>query len=417
MKQLFLLLVGALVFWSCETSTPEPPPPPPPPPPTDPTFEVSPEAQVAVSKTEETKVLVYYHSWYQSKEVDSYWGIRWRMNTKDPETILSDGRREIASHYYPAIGPYSSRDTLVLQLQSLWMKYSGIDGVSLDWYGTSGVNDFDFIKGATETAMTQFANAGLSSHVVLQDDAIYHAMDITQSSDTIAKLTADFNYLKQLSSEPYWTKHNNSPVFMIKRPDFVRSNQTWDSAFALTSWSPEVFVIQSYSSRISGAGEYGWPWGGGGDHRTNLEDFYKTRPNVEKIAAVYPGFRDFYAQGGWGGGVSWTIGIQSGGTLANLFSLAKDYSFPFVQIATWNNYNEGTMIEPTLEEGIVLLEKVIDYTGAPYDSTDLNRCLEWYEATLAAEDEVDQKICRQIYYELISLDTQRADELFDLLEE
>jgi hypothetical protein len=75
------------------------------------------------------------------------------------------------------------------------------------------------------------------------------------------------------------------------------------------------------------------------------------------------------------------------------------------------------MVEPTLEEGTVLLEKIIDYAGAPYDSTDLNRCQRWYEATLAAEDEVDQKMCRQIYYELISLNTQRADELFDLLEE
>jgi hypothetical protein len=102
-------------------------------------------------------------------------------------------------------------------------------------------------------------------------------------------------------------------------------------------------VIQDHSGHVTGAEEYGWPWGGGGDHLTNLENFYKTRPDVEKIGAVYPGFRD--------------------------------------------------------------------------DSTDLNRCQRWYEATLAAEDEVDQKICRQIYYELISLDTQRADELFDLLEE
>ena len=416
MKPLACFLFGALFLMSCETSTPEPPPPPPPPP-TDPTFEVIAKDPVAVSKQESTKLLVYYHTWFQTKEVDAYWGIRWRMNTKDPETILPDGRREIASHYYPAIGPYSSRDTLVLQLQSLWMKYSGIDGVSIDWYGTSAVIDYDILRGATETAMTQFANAGLSSHVVLQDKSIYNSMDITQSSDTLSKLTADFNYLKQLSQEPYWTRHNNAPVFMVKGPEFVRSPWTWDSAFTASSWSPETFVIQDHSGHVTGAGEYGWPWGGGGDHLSNLENFYKTRPDVEKIGAVYPGFRDYYTQGGWGGGVSWTIGMQSGATLEGLFNLAKDYTFPFVQITTWNNYNEGTMVEPTLEEGTVLLEKIIDYAGAPYDSTDLNRCQRWYEATLAAEDEVDQKMCRQIYYELISLNTQRADELFDLLEE
>jgi hypothetical protein len=200
-KPLACILFGALFLMSCETSTPEPPPPPPPPP-TDPTFEVSAKDPVAVSKQESTKLLVYYHTWFQTKEVDAYWGIRWRMNTKDPETILPDGRREIARHYYPAMGPYSSRDTLVLQLQSLWMKYSDIDGVSIDWYGTSAVIDYDILRGATETAMTQFANAGLSSHVVLQDKSIYNSMYITQSNDTLSKLTADFNYLKQLSQEP-----------------------------------------------------------------------------------------------------------------------------------------------------------------------------------------------------------------------
>lgn len=417
MNRFASLFFFILLLWSCEKNIPDPPPPPPPPPPTDPTFEVEPKAAIPVLKTEDTKVLVYYHSWFQSKEVDAYWGIRWRMNTKNPENILPDGRREIASHYYPIIGPYSSRDTLVIQLHSLWMKYSGIDGVSIDWYGTSDVIDYDIMKGATETAMSQFAKTGLTSHVVLRDNSLYNSMNITQSTDTVSKLVSDFNYLKQLSQEPFWTTYNNAPLFMVRSPDFVRSHVTWDSALAASNWSPEIFVIQDYSSRITGSGEYGWFWGGSGDHLTNLENFYLTRPNVTKIGAAYPGFRDFYTQGGWGGGVSWTIGIQSGATLESLLNLSKNHTFPFLQIATWNDYNEGTMVEPTLEEGTVLLEKIINYTGAPYDSTDLNRCLRWYEATKSAEDEIDQKICRQIYYELISLNTQRADELFSLLEE
>lgn len=416
MKTTLTFLLGVLLIFGCERNTPVDPPPPPPPP-TEPDFVVIPKQAVAVSKTESTPLFVYYRSWFQTPEYDAFWGIRWRMNTKDPNNVDADGKREIASYYYPTIGPYSSRDTVVVQLQSLWMKYAGIDGVSMDWFGTSGATDFDIIKGATEVAMSQFHNTGLTAHIAYQDKSIYHAMQLTQSTDTLSKLAADLNYLKQLATEDFWTKENNVPLLLINGPRFVKSEHTWDSAFTAANWHPETYVYQERSAALPGSGEFGWPWGGSGNHLVNLKNFYDTKPNLKKMGSVYPGFRDFYSAGGWGGGVSWTIGINSGNTLETLFDLVSDYDFPYVQIATWNDYNEGTMIEPTLEHGTTLLEKVQNYTGVPYDSTDLHRCLRWYEATLAAEDENEKRICRQIYYELISLDTQEADALFEALEE
>ena len=52
----------------------------------------------------------------------------------------SAGRREIASHAYPLIGPYDSNDPHVLEYHVLLMKLAGID-----WYGTSTLHDYETI--------------------------------------------------------------------------------------------------------------------------------------------------------------------------------------------------------------------------------------------------------------------------------
>ncbi len=44
--------------------------------------------------------------------------------------------------FYPLIGPYASSDKAVIEYQLLLMKYAGIDGVLIDWYGSFDVNDY-----------------------------------------------------------------------------------------------------------------------------------------------------------------------------------------------------------------------------------------------------------------------------------
>ena len=55
-------------------------------------------------------ILVHYMPWYEAKPVSGAWGWHWTMNHFDPERSDATGRREIASHYYPLIGPYDSAD-------------------------------------------------------------------------------------------------------------------------------------------------------------------------------------------------------------------------------------------------------------------------------------------------------------------
>jgi len=74
------------------------------------------------------------------------------MDHFDPDTVNVSGERQIASWYYPLIGPYDSSDPAVLEYHVLLMKLAGVDGVIVDWYGivrfpgTTGVNNQATLK-------------------------------------------------------------------------------------------------------------------------------------------------------------------------------------------------------------------------------------------------------------------------------
>jgi hypothetical protein len=93
-------------------------------------------APISVSKTNTKKIFAHVMPWFESKTSNSgTWGQHWTMANQNPDVIGSDGKRQIAAHFYPLIGPYASGDTNVIEYQLLLMKLSGIDGVFIDWPG------------------------------------------------------------------------------------------------------------------------------------------------------------------------------------------------------------------------------------------------------------------------------------------
>ena len=65
-------------------------------------------------------VLMHYMPWFDTPEFQGRWGWHWRMNTQDPDSIdMTTGRRQIASHFYPLIGPYASIDPDVIEYHLL----------------------------------------------------------------------------------------------------------------------------------------------------------------------------------------------------------------------------------------------------------------------------------------------------------
>src|SRR6266446_6784860 len=132
---------------------------------------------VATASTNAKPVMVYYMPWYAAKPVTSEWGWHWTMNHFDPDKINASGEREIASWYYPLIGPYDSGDPAVLEYHVLLMQLAGIDGVIADWYGSADYYDYATVDRHTARLFEYTRKAGLKFAICYEDQTIQHLMD------------------------------------------------------------------------------------------------------------------------------------------------------------------------------------------------------------------------------------------------
>jgi len=117
-----------------------------------------------VARSAPKPVMVHYMPWFQSPYSlgGSSWGYHWTMNYFNPNVInTNNGEQEIASWYYPLIGPYDSLDPAVLEYHVLLMKLAGIDGVIVDWYGQDNYYDYSINNQRTLALFNYTRKAGL----------------------------------------------------------------------------------------------------------------------------------------------------------------------------------------------------------------------------------------------------------------
>src|SRR5882672_9567041 len=122
-------------------------------------------------------VLVHYLPWFAAKPYSSNWGWHWTMNHFNPEVVNAAGDREIASWYYPLIGPYDSADPVVLEYHVLLMKLAGIDGVVVDWYGSGDYLDYGVNNQVASRLFDFTRKAGLKFSICYEDQTIRHLID------------------------------------------------------------------------------------------------------------------------------------------------------------------------------------------------------------------------------------------------
>jgi glycoprotein endo-alpha-1,2-mannosidase len=89
-------------------------------------------SSVGFSQTSTRKVFAFYYPWYGERP-GGY--DHWEENNATPET------GDIASMFYPVLGPYNSADTGVIAQHMLWMKNAGIDVIIVSWWGENSYGD------------------------------------------------------------------------------------------------------------------------------------------------------------------------------------------------------------------------------------------------------------------------------------
>jgi acetyl esterase/lipase len=308
--------------------------------------------------------LAHYMPWYTTQHVSGEWGWHWTMNHFDPERIQWDAKRDAASHDSPLIGLYDSSDPHALECHALLMKFAGLDGVIIDWYGTANHLDFASNHRHTQQLLPWLKKAGLRFALCYEDKSLEAASKASAPDATspLAQAQQDFQWAqKAWFSDPAYVRLENRPIALVFGPQFL-PKEHWNTLQSSLSSHPLLFGLPHLGREHGLDGIFGWPPVEGGKTleptawKKSLETLHARSKQGERvIATAFPGFRDIYKQAGVHDSYG-SISSRYGATFRESLELATQSEAPIVQIATWNDYGEGTMIEPTRHHGFRFLE-------------------------------------------------------------
>ncbi|MDQ8204151.1 glycoside hydrolase family 71/99-like protein [Pelagicoccus sp. SDUM812003] len=291
--------------------------------------------------------------WYQSEPVSGYWGWHWTMNSQNPDR-LEDGRYELASHFRPLIGPYDSSDEHVLEYHLLLMKLAGVDGVIIDWYGLSDFRDYPQLHRASVELVRQVERLGMTFAICYEDQTISALVDedLLDETERVSHAVSEIEWLARnwFSKESYLDL-DGAPVLLSFGLDGL-SDSEWSSS--LQKLAMPVAYFSEHHKRTAAIGAFDWPIPSEGI--AYVERFQaESQQWPHSIPAAFPRFVDFYEQAGVGR--SWgSIPDDNGRTFRQTLDLALDSQAPIIQLVTWNDWGEGTAIEPSVEFGYRDLE-------------------------------------------------------------
>jgi len=352
-------------------------------------------------------VMVHYMPWFQSPYSlgNNAWGYHWTFNSAsyNPNLTNSVGRRQIASWYYPLIGPYDSLDPAVLEYHVLLMKLGGVDGVIVDWYGQDNYYDYLINNQRTLALFNYTRKAGLKFSLCYEDATIQAEINGgTKNGITVTPGNAVAHAQQTLmyAQTNFFTDHsflrlNNAPVFLNFGPQYFRNSPDWTNIFfPLNATNRPAFFTLDNRVAPAGTGAFDWPpmWMSGGGTLTSnqLQNYlvsFETKARNEAwpafVSSAFPRFHDFYAQAGAGSSYGY-LDDAGGSTLVTTLRRALTNNSALVQIATWNDFGEGTVVEPTQEYGYRDLGAIQDFRrqytdpGFPYHTNDLAIALRFY---------------------------------------
>ncbi len=159
--------------------------------------------------------------------------------------------------------------------------------------------------------------------------------------------------------QPQYFRFHFRPLLLNFGPMFIRDAKVWQSALAAVRDRPAFYALQYLWKGVGADGGFTWvypnAWDGSPDAATVRNRLRATFGSIsanpdQVIISAFPGFRDVYQQH------YPVIDHRNGETMRQTLQVGMKGPWPIIQLVTWNDYGEGTMIEPTHEFGYVFLE-------------------------------------------------------------
>jgi hypothetical protein len=291
-------------------------------------------------------------------------------------TLLYRGHTtKVLAHYLPwwfdpdkrgvKVG-YRSDDPAQAERTFKDMQARGVDGVIVDWYGHNTADGKrEPIDDAWSKSMPELAKFPDLSFSIMIDAGTYN-FNHCEGCDVTQTILSQLDYISRtyFSSRQY-LRYDGHPVLFEFGMDWA-GKVDWSriqAAHPEISW---VHIHKQGFDRDYSAGAFVWVTPGLAAKKTSvanlseLKEFYRyaqTEPAKIPTGGVFKGFDDSMAA--WAEKQRHYMPQACGDTWLQTFDLInQNYSetrqLPFLQLITWNDYEEGTALESGIDNCVTL---------------------------------------------------------------
>lgn len=344
------------------------------------------------------KVMAHYMPWFKRQitaagDTDwSHWQWYGKGTKHNPDDVLENGQRDIASVYYPLIDPYDSHDPDVIEYHIVTAKLAGIEAFMCNWYGPDSFTDKAIAKMLPIAEKYDFKIG-----ICLEEKAIYPPYSKCEDrQQLVAELRRHIEHiLTEHAHRPAFLQHNDQPLLFI-------FNFFGDGPLGSNNLSPEeiaetrsplsnhLLIRNLLDTNHFPAADGAYVWCGEKPAREHnyekVKDIAATGNGTYFAASASPGFDDSGVSG-WGNVIRKTDrrGVAE---YSDTWQQAIDSKMDAIQIVTWNDFEEGTPIEPTLEFEFQFVDQtelhIESLTGRSKNLTDNDLGLMLYRLRKAA---------------------------------
>jgi hypothetical protein len=254
---------------------------------------------------------------------------------------------------------YSETNPAQVQSQIDDMVSRGIDGVIIDWYGQGNA-----IDQATQQVMAAAESHPGFTFAIMIDQGAIEWYSCAGCSPQQA-LVNDLQYIEQTYfSSPAYMTTQGQPVVTNFNVSLSYPSVDWNAAIAAMRTNPAlIFENNSGFTQALSDGSFSWVMPTTTDYGMSyLASFYDaglSHLSEETVGASYKGFNDTLAS--WGSnrimsqqcGQTW---LQTFSKLNSMFNAGNQ--LPYLQLVTWNDYEEATEIESGIDNCLTLSSSV-----------------------------------------------------------
>ncbi len=312
------------------------------------------------------KVLAFYYTWYgnttaydgENPGTENAW-LHWSENGHTPPG-------DLAANHTPVLGAFDSANNDTLAQHLAWAQTAGIDAFIATWWGPGGFEDFNFNKSLRYT----------QDHALAFEWTVYFESVQSRFVNNGTQIYKELRYIiESYASHPKFMKVDGRPVifaYVIGHPGL----SAWAEARQLlqadglnpflvgdigTPGMPSAEVLEIFDGVhvYNPAG----PVKEGKDYHGMFQELIFGTHLRGRLACytVSPGYNDFNVCncGGTGRNTWWELPRKNGDVYKAMWGNATSSRADWILICTFNEWHEGSEIEPSVQYGT----KYIDLTG------------------------------------------------------